>query len=200
MTAAGELDTVLCDVGDVVIRFDRSVAAGIEAEYGLPPGSLLPTALKSSAGRLAMTGQITYEQWRIQTAAVVGTPAVAQWLAYHGELDYDVVEQLRLVKNEGRRVVLLSNATSRLWDDLEFHALTGLADKVWCSADIGLAKPDPGCFHYAAQYSGFELCRTLYIDDTPAWVEAGQALGLTGHVFTTAQGLREDLLDLGLLR
>ena len=196
---SGGLDTVLCDVGDVIVRFDRSVAAGIERECGLPAGALLRAALKSPVGRLAMTGQISFEQWRGETAAVVGSAAVDRWLAYHGELERDVVYQLRMVKSSGRQVVLSSNATRRLWDDLAFHGVNELADAVWCSADIGLAKPDPACFHYAARHSGFELHRTLYVDDTPSWVEAGQALGLTGHVFTTADHLREDLKALELL-
>lgn len=193
------IDAVLCDVGDVIILFDRAVAAGIESRHGLEPGSLLRTALKSAEGKLAMVGGIDHGQWRRATSRVLGDDAVTEWLDYHGELNHSVVAFLEALKRRRVRVVLLSNATSRLWDDLRFHGLDGLADAVFCSADMGLAKPDPDSYRYAARHGGFALDRALYIDDTPSWVNAGVELGLRGHVFSTARGLGKELLTLGLL-
>ncbi|MFI5681938.1 HAD family hydrolase [Streptomyces cellulosae] len=56
--------------------------------------------------------------------------------------------------------MLLSNATARLHGDLAFHGLADLADladRVFCSAEMGLVKPDPRCFREAAQRAGFAL-------------------------------------------
>ncbi|WP_371503541.1 HAD-IA family hydrolase (plasmid) [Kitasatospora sp. NBC_00374] len=194
-----DVDTVLCDVGDVIIRFDPAVAARIESRHGLSAGSLLPTALKSPPARLAMAGGIDYESWRQAIARALGEAAVTEWLDYHGEANHEVVELLKALKNNNVRVVLLSNATRRLWADLAHHGLDGLADAVFCSADIRAAKPDPASYRHAAAHGAFDLRRGLYVDDTASWVAAGQDLGLRGHVFVTAQGLQEELTDLGLL-
>jgi FMN phosphatase YigB (HAD superfamily) len=65
-----------------------------------------------------MVGAIDHDEWRRVTSAVVGDAAVTAWLAYHGEANQAVVALLKALKNQNVRVVLLSNATARLWDDL----------------------------------------------------------------------------------
>jgi putative hydrolase of the HAD superfamily len=146
-----------------------------------------------------MVGAASTEQWRQVTAEVVGAAAVEEWLGYHGDLNHEVVECLQEVRGRGMRVVLLSNATGRLRDDLAFHHLDDLADAVFCSAEIGLAKPEPAAYHYAARHGGFNLHRALYVDDTPSWVAAGVEVGLHGHVFESAPILVKDLKAHGLL-
>lgn len=193
------VDTVLCDIGGVLIAFDPRVASGIEARHGLGAGTLLPVVLKSEPGRRAMVGELDDAQWRRAVSHVVGEDAVAEWLDYHGEADYEVVAHLKEAKDRGARVVLLSNATRRLWDDIAFHGLSGLADVVLCSADIGRAKPDPACYLLASHLAEFTPGRTLYVDDTPSWVAAGTALGMRGHVFTDAAALGRELVSLDLL-
>ncbi|WP_121017107.1 HAD-IA family hydrolase [Streptomyces sp. 3211.6] len=193
------LNTVLCDVGDVLIRFDRGVAAEIERRHGLAGGSLLPAVLKSRPGRLAMAGAIDHDTWRKEVGALVGSGAVEEWLRYHGDLDTDVVAHLKTVRDRGLRIVLLSNANGRLREDLAFHGLLDVADLVLGSAEMKLLKPDPSCYREAARLGGFALHKALYIDDTASWVAAGQALGMTGHTFTSAQALHECLISKGLL-
>lgn len=194
------LDTVLCDVGGVLIRFDPAVAKAIEHEHGLVESSLLPAALKSRPGQQAMAGTIDHDTWRKEVGVLVGDQAVEDWLGYHGELDSEVVAYLKSVRDRGFRVVLLSNATGRLRDDLAFHGLLDVAHLVLCSAEMNLVKPDPRCYREAAHLGGFALEKALYVDDTPSWVAAGSALGMTGHVFTTAQALHACLDSRGLLQ
>lgn len=193
------LNTVLCDVGDVLIRFDRAVAEAIERRHGLAEGSLLPAALKSQPGRLAMAGAIDHDTWQKEVGALVGSGAVEEWLRYHGDLDAEVVAHLKMVRDRGFRVVLLSNASGRLRDDLAFHGLLDVADLVLGSAEMGLVKPDPHCYREAARLGGFSLNEALYVDDTLSWVAAGVALGMTGHTFTSARVLHECLMSKGLL-
>ncbi|MFG1928803.1 HAD-IA family hydrolase [Cryptosporangium sp. NPDC048952] len=197
--ASALIDTILCDVGGVIIGFDPAVATAIEARHGLEAGTLLPQLLKSEPARRATAGAISLDEWRQIVATKVGDQPVQEWLDYHGDVDAAVVDQLKALKNQGFRVILLSNASTRLWDDLAFHGLNGLADEVLCSATIRQVKPDPSCYRYAAATAGFALERALYVDDTPSWVSAGVAVGLHGHVFSSAQTLRDCLLACGLL-
>jgi len=194
------IDTVLCDVGDVIIMFDRVVAATIESRHGLEPGSLLQNVLKSPEGKLAMVGEIDQKCWRRAMARKLGDEAVAEWLDYHGDVNHQVIALLKEIRSQGVHLVLLSNATTRLWDDLAFHDLGSLADAVFCSADIGRAKPNPDSYRYAARHGGFCLDRALYVDDTSSWVAAAARLGMHGHVFESAGILRRDLVARGLLR
>ncbi|MET9914550.1 hypothetical protein ABZZ74_49025 [Streptomyces sp. NPDC006476] len=56
----GALDTVVCDMGGVIIRFDTGVAQQIEDRHGLDTGSLPDAALKSPSGRQAMASEMTH--------------------------------------------------------------------------------------------------------------------------------------------
>jgi putative hydrolase of the HAD superfamily len=193
-----EIDTIICDVGGVVILFSPDRSAEIERRHGIPPGDLLNVVLKSPPSRLASVGRLDHDTWFRQVAATVGQPAVEDWLAYHGELNLPVVEILTTARGNGIRVLLLSNATTRLWDDLDHHGIRDLADQVFCSADIGFAKPDAGAYELVVKAASVVADRTLYVDDTASWVEAGQALGMQGYVYGTPDGLRRELVALGV--
>jgi len=82
--------------------------------------------------------------------------------------------------------------------DLTFHGIRDLADRVFCSADIGLAKPDPRVYEFVAESASLVPERTLYLDDTESWVEAGRRLGMRGHVYDTPAVLRRHLAELGV--
>lgn len=192
------IDTIICDVGNVVILFSPDRSAEIERRYGIPAGALLHAVLKTPPARLAAVGQLDYDEWFRQVAALVGEAAVTDWLAYHGELNRPVVDILAAARSSGIRVLLLSNATVRLWDDLDHHRIRGLADEVFCSADIGVAKPDPGAYEFVVSAASVVAGRALYIDDTASWVEAGRGVGLRGYVYGTPDGLRRELAALGV--
>lgn len=203
ITVAGQrfarrsIDAIVCDVGDVLILFRPERATEIERVHGLQPGELLNAALKAPAATMACVGQLSLAAWFRATAAMVGEPAVTEWLAYHGELNLPVARLLTTARSLGIRLFLLSNATPRLWDDLDHHGIRDLADQVFCSATIGLAKPDPRAYQTVIAASSSVPERILYVDDTAAWVEAGIRAGLRGHVFRTARRLQRELASLG---
>jgi putative hydrolase of the HAD superfamily len=191
------IDVIVCDVGDVLILFPPGRSAAIERRYGIRAGGLLNAALKAPSARLASVGQISQDEWVKETAAVIGLAAVRDWLAYHGELNRPVAEILTTARRSGILVMLLSNATVRLWDDLDHHGIRYLADKVYCSADIGLAKPDPRVYELVISQVSVPADRVLYVDDTASWVQAGRRLGMRGYAYGTARGLRHELASLG---
>lgn len=192
------IEALVCDVGDVVILFDPAVSAGIEQTYALAEGSLLATMLKSPAGRLASIGAISSAQWLRFARSELPPAAVDAWLGYHGELNQPVVEMLAAVKAAGVRLAFLSNATGRLWDDLAFHGVCDLAEKVFCSASIGVAKPDLAAYRHVVEAMSLPVAQSLYVDDTPSWVEAGRVVGLRGHVYVSAARLHDELVRAGV--
>jgi 2-haloacid dehalogenase len=67
------------------------------------------------------------------------------------------------------------------------------------SGEHGLAKPDPELFAVLMRSYEVDPATTVFVDDKDSNVEAAAALGFTGVVFTTPDGLRDDLVRLGLL-
>lgn len=192
------VDAILCDVGDVVILWDKEVPAAIERSYGLPEGSLLRETLRSHAGRLATIGRITHEEWLREVARRIPVEAVHEWLAYHGDLNNDLIGLLTAAHRADVRVYLLTNATSRLWEDLAYHGIGDFADAVYCSANIGLAKPDPRLYREVVNIISVPPRRVLYIEDTPSWADAGREIGMLSHTYSGIGSLKCELERLGL--
>jgi putative hydrolase of the HAD superfamily len=64
---------------------------------------------------------------------------------------------------------------------------------VW-SYHVGVAKPDPAIYRYVLEKLGTQPEETLFIDDRPVNVEAANALGMKGVVFTTVEKLCKYLI------
>lgn len=95
-------------------------------------------------------------------------------------------------------VVLVTNATSRLPDDLHQLGLTTAFDAVMNSSSIGVAKPDPKIFAAALAVAGVPAPDALFVDDTLANVEAARHLGVIGHHYVGVTELRQALEACGL--
>jgi 2-haloacid dehalogenase len=126
--------------------------------------------------------------------------------AFYGRFDEMIggtvlgtVELLRALHGRGVALYGLSN-----WPSDTFH-VTSKYDFMSCFRGIvvsgheGVMKPDPGIFHILLRRYSIDPTATLFIDDVAKNVRAGEAMGLTGHIFTTAEALRQDLVTKGLL-
>lgn len=97
------------------------------------------------------------------------------------------------------QLVLLSNATSRLSDDLRGLGLLDLFDGIVGTGALGVAKPDARAFQAALRRTGAVAARTLCVDDSAANVQAAATLDMHTHLFHAAAGLQEHMEDLGML-
>jgi 2-haloacid dehalogenase len=67
------------------------------------------------------------------------------------------------------------------------------------SGDEKLLKPEPAIFELLAKRNGIKLRDSLFIDDSVKNVLGAKAVGMLGHHFVTPDGLRDDLVGLGVL-
>lgn len=194
---------VIFDLDGVVRRWEPP--DDLEAAHGLPAGALFGTAFAPDLVPLAITGRIPDEEWRRRVArrlgerhGVDGDAAVAAWSATSGAVDAEV---LHLVRDVRRRtpVALLTNATTRLLDDLGRLGLTAEFDAVFGSAVLGVAKPDPEVFRLVVDRLGVAPDDCLFVDDSEGHVRAAAAAGLRAHHHTTVEALRAALGAHGLI-
>lgn len=71
-------------------------------------------------------------------------------------------------------------------------------DSVVMSCEVGHVKPEPDIFRLALEGVGCAPGEAAFFDDLPEFVEASNALGLRGHLFTTADAFDAQLKGLGL--
>ncbi len=106
--------------------------------------------------------------------------------------------QLEL-KKQGILTAILSNLGDSVLANMkrEFLWLKRFDVLVW-SYQLRMAKPDAAIFRHVLTELGTRPEETLFIDDKQVNVEAANALGMKGLVFTTVEQLRADLIEQGL--
>ena len=92
-----------------------------------------------------------------------------------------VVDFLRVMREQGRRSVLVTNAHQKsLALKLERTRLGGHLDAVVCAHDIGLAKEMPQFWERLQAVEPFDPRRTLFVDDSPTVLASAREYGIRG--------------------
>ncbi|MGW5262631.1 HAD family hydrolase [Microbispora sp. NPDC004025] len=196
-------DAVLCDLDGVIRFFDHTELTELERAAGLGEGTTMKVFFAPEAVRPALLGQITVEQWTEAAEASLTLQApreqaralVTAFVEAPTRVDEDVLGLLRRAQAHVP-VVLVTNATLGLEDDLARLGLAHFADEVVGSARAGVAKPDPRIYEIAAERAGVPAGRCLFVDDRAENVEAARALGMTTALFTGVPGLEAALAPL----
>jgi len=90
-----------------------------------------------------------------------------------------VVEFLQLMREQGRRRVLVTNAHQKsLALKLERTRIGGHLDGVVCAHDLGLPKEMPLFWERLQEVEPFDPQRTLFVDDSPAVLASAREYGI----------------------
>ncbi len=159
-----------------------------EASLGLEHGSLFREAFESELFHRATIGEITAEEWGAEIARRIEPDATPDRLrvvsdAWTGignwELDEAFVALIRRVEEAGRvKIAMLSNASTKLEDDLATMGVTDLLSVVVNSSRIGLAKPDPAAYRKAAEMVDADVGDIMFVDDRPENVSGAIDTGM----------------------
>lgn len=197
MTSTAAARVLLLDLDGVVRRWPPDQLAA-ERKHGLLPGAIHAVAFDAVLLDQAVTGRIDDDAWRrlvrerlsLQVGDAAAADAVALWSESPGEVDSEV---LTLIDEYALEVVLATNATSRLTDDLVRLGLADRFPRIANSAEVGAAKPDPAFFAAALDIAGAQATETLFVDDSATNVRAAAALGIRSHRYADPESLRRFL-------
>jgi putative hydrolase of the HAD superfamily len=187
---------LLIDLDGVIRHWPESDVA-IEEAHGLPIGSIRKTAFHPDCLLPAISGKITDERWRAQIGdklreehgALHSHAAVAAWTAHPGHIDNDVLAALDELA-ASLRLILVTNATSRLPDDLRNLGLADRFDTIINSSEVGVAKPSLDVFRIALRRADVVAEQALFVDDSHANTAAAAEIGIRSHCFRGTDGLR----------
>lgn len=200
-------NVILTDLDGVIRIWSPEIHRKAERATGLPEEAIPRAAFSDHLLPLVITGQISDDEWRRRIADLLSKDfpntnaerAVELWSASPGEVNSEVLEILRTCR-EKAKLVLISNATSRLPSDLRRLGIAEDFDYIINSSEVGFAKPDPNIYFTALNTVGATPNQALFIDDNAGHVAAATRLGIAGHTYTGADGLRQKLDHLGLLQ
>lgn len=205
-TISGVLRAALFDLDGVLRHHDPDHAPQVEARYGLAAGSLGRAAFEVARLQAAVSGSLRHEDWSQAVAdeltaayGIDGAAAAAEYFAIEAaSVDAEVLELVRAVR---RRVPvgLLTNASSRLPEELEALALASEVDVVCNSWELGVAKPSREAYELAAARMDATPAQCFFTDDRPVNVDAARAAGMSAHLFVDANELHRALRSARLL-
>ena len=169
---------------------DFAPRLALATRFGIEPIALETLVFGSGAQVPGQLGQISYEEHWAGIARQLGLSA-AETQAFERQffagdvLDTHLVDTIRQLKTSYKTAVL-SNAFSNLRHLLEdqwqiadaFHMLV-------ISAEVGMMKPDPKIFEYTLEVIGIPAPATIFIDDSPANIQAAQNCGIDAIHFTS---------------
>jgi 2-haloacid dehalogenase len=109
----------------------------------------------------------------------------------------DVLAELRAA---GVRLVALSNWSAEMFPFArERFDFLAWFEGIVISGEVGVNKPDPRIFEHLLERFEIEPAAALFIDDSPANVDAARAFGFCAIQFSDATALRHELARLGVL-
>lgn len=202
---AGDIETVVFDLGGVLIDWNprylyRKVFADeAEMEKFLSTIATMEWHLEQDRGR-------TMEE---ATATLISRhPGYAREIsAFYGRWDEmfggpieGTVDVLLELRERGFPLYALTNFSSETFPRArEWYGFLSLFGEIVVSGEEGMIKPDKAIYRVLVERTGLDPATTVFIDDSPPNVAAARELGFTAVAFRTPQGLRDDLIGLGLL-
>lgn len=186
------------------MRWD--VALDLDQAHGLPRASVFETLYRSDTWRAVERGRGDPEGWRegahraLEERAGRPLPPLHQvWRMAQGLIEPNI--RLLQVLRPAYRLSVLSNADislrRRLGEELGIHHYF---DDIVCSAEVGMAKPEPGIFTLAAGRLGVSPAECVFVDDYDVNVRAAAEVGMRAVLYRLDQGhdLASQLAALGV--
>lgn len=182
-----ELDAIVFDIGNVLLRFDPD--ALLERYFPAQPelqSELKWRVFQSPYWALLDYGKMTQEE--AIAAMTLKAPHLSKEIAnlMNSWINLDEVvpeglEALRLCKEKGKRVYILSNYPEMAFDFIQpKHDFFKEFDGIVVSSYIKMAKPRPDIFEHLLKTYHLTPERTLFIDDLPGNIAAAMLAGMQG--------------------
>jgi 2-haloacid dehalogenase len=203
---SGRVDTVIFDLGNVLIGWD--------------PRHLYRSLIEDEAQMEWFLREVCNSEWNEQQDAgrpwADGTALLRAQFPEHAELidAYHLrwkdtllgpiegsVAILAELKERGVRLLALTNWSQETFPVArQLYPFLQWFEGIVVSGEERLIKPDPRIYLRLLQRYSVDPATALYIDDSARNVAAAEALGMQGWWFRDPAGLRERLVELGLLK
>ena len=186
-----KVKNIVFDFGGVVVTLDHNEAVRRFAALGLENAAeqLNPYTQGGIFGELEL-GNISAEVFIEKLSGLCHRQlsydeCLHAWLGYRKELPQRNLDAIVRLREEGHRVILLSNTNPFMmqWaESPEFdghgHPISYYFDHLYLSYECKVMKPSPAIFHMMLAGEQARPEETLFVDDGRANVEAAARLGI----------------------
>ena len=181
-----QINAFLFDIGNVILGFDFGIAIERLRDFGITHDD--PLSHISEIKERYEAGGIDDEEFVELAIADLGftgsgTDFIAIWQDIFHENE-PMVESIRALADQGRPLFLLSNTNGLHVEHIlrQYPIFSVFAGGVY-SHEAKSMKPAPPMYEQAIERFGLSPAETLYVDDLPANIETGLALGFQTHQY-----------------
>ena len=122
---------------------------------------------------------------------------------YHdmvGDAIHGMTELLTELKTRGYHLYGLTNWSYKVYAVMERLPIFRLLEGTVISSEEHLIKPDPRIYQCLIDRYELQPSESIFVDDKQKNVDAAKACGMGGLLFTSADQLRSDLQQLGVIK
>jgi FMN phosphatase YigB (HAD superfamily) len=127
--------------------------------------------------------------------APVPAPGLLREMFDDVPLDEELLRLVARIRDSGVRTVLVSNAWGSAYPR---ERLAGSISDWVLSNEVGVRKPEPEIYRYAARRAGCDVANCVFVDDRASNVESAVAVGMIGLHFTDRAAARSRIRELFL--
>ncbi len=185
------IKNIIFDLGGVIITLDQSQAVRRFEALGIADARqhLDTFTQKGIFGQLE-NGLISAEQFRAQLSQMAGRELTAEqcayaWQGYALEVPQRNLDTLKLLRQQGYRLLLLSNTNPYMMQWVESpdfdgngHPVSAYFDTCYLSYEMKLMKPCEEIFRQVILREHIIPNETLFVDDGPRNVAMGSQVGM----------------------
>jgi putative hydrolase of the HAD superfamily len=197
-------DTVIFDLGRVLVDFDHHISAAKIAKLtGKDESWLYQLFFESELTKLFDEGKILPRHFYNEIKKLTGLDIsfdefTAIWVDIFKE-NKDVCAFAASLKND-YRLVLMSNVNKLQFEYIKrVFPVVSVMDALVLSYQVGAMKPDPKIYERAIKASQTSPERIIYTDDRPELIEGAKIAGIkSSFVFKDLNGFKSDLRKVGI--
>lgn len=195
-----EIDAVVFDVGNVLIRFDpQALLEELVPDAPEMHGRLMTRVFRSPYWCMRDHGIITTEDaieamtGRDQAIAPYVRRIMTEWIDLKVTIP-EGIEAIRTCKAHGKKVYVLSNYADEpfAFADAKFDFFRLFDGKI-ISGRVKLEKPEPAIYSCLTHTFDLRPHRTMFIDDSYANIESALAMGWQALLYDRPGKLRDFL-------
>ncbi len=200
-----KIENIIFDLGGVLLDIDYNLTRSAFEKLGVTRfDEMYSQANADQLFQKLETGHITendfYKELKRSTGLELSDDEIRiAWnsmLLSFREGSLDFLERMR----DSHQIFLLSNTNfihldafrKTFYEKERKHSFEEYFDKALYSCEIGLRKPDEGCFNWVLDHLKIDPATTVFIDDSAQNIEAAQKTGLQ-TIHLTAGNLVEKL-------
>ncbi len=194
------IKNIVFDMGNVLMRFDGPYFAAQFTDSEADAAELNRALFGSPTWSLLDSGTVSYETMlRVARAHLDERlwpnldACFAGWAAHSTPIDETNALAAEL-KAEGYGIYPLSNAGTRIHEQLDHMPAWDLMDGAVVSAEERMMKPDPGIYALLCERYGLDPAECLFVDDNADNCEGARVAGMRAVRYTGDASVIRDAL------